>query len=30
MIIFKDGQPMTQLQGFMPKAQLMNELKKVI
>lgn len=30
MIIFKDGQPMTQLQGFMPKAQLLNELKKVI
>lgn len=30
MIIFKDGQPMTQLQGFMLKAQLMNELKKVI
>lgn len=30
MIIFKDGRPMTQLQGFMPKAQLMNELKKVI
>ena len=30
MIILKDGQPMTQLQGFMPKAQLMNELKKVI
>ena len=30
MIIFKDGQLMTQLQGFMPKAQLMNELKKVI
>lgn len=30
MIIFKDGQPVTQLQGFMPKAQLVNAINSVL
>lgn len=30
MIIFKDGQPVKQLQGFMPKPQLVSELKNVL
>lgn len=30
MVIFKDGKPVKQLQGFMPKAQLVNEINNVL
>lgn len=30
MVIFKDGKPVKQLQGFMPKIQLVNELNNVL
>lgn len=30
MILFKDGQPVKQLQGYIPKAQLANEINAVL
>ncbi len=30
MVIFKDGKPVKQLQGFLPKPQLINELNNVL